>query len=90
MSSWYVAMFVRDSLLVVPVVAERLLLLVVVFVVVVFVIGFEFQKARTLYGSSDSPSPEQLTNCPSCGSRIAIEADECEYCGEPLNSTSNR
>lgn len=86
MRGWHVALAVRDSLLSLTSVVERVLILLVVLVAGVFVIVFEFRKARELYGSRESPPPEELTNCPSCGARIAVEAGECEYCGDPLAS----
>jgi hypothetical protein len=41
-------------------------------------------RARALYGG-DGPDPATLTNCPSCGARMAAAADDCEHCGAALD-----
>lgn len=52
---------------------------------VLLAIVFEFIKVHELYGSGDSTTPDQLTNCPSCGARISAQADACEYCDSPVD-----
>ena len=60
--------------------------LVIGFMLLVFaVIVFQFVKARELYGSGDSPDPNDLINCSSCGARVSADTATCEYCGEPID-----
>ena len=61
-------------------------ILVIGFMLLVFaVIVFQLLKARALYGSRDSASPDELINCSSCGARVSADTATCEYCGEPID-----
>lgn len=63
-------------------------LLLVLAVVAVIVLGGLFGAVRLAMiqgtGQSDGPSPEELTNCPSCGARTPVDAASCDYCGDPV------
>jgi hypothetical protein len=65
--------------------AGRVAFVIVVGAVALFVIWFQFLEVRTLYGRGDSTPPEQLTNCPSCGARLPVDAERCDHCDEPLD-----
>lgn len=36
---------------------------------------------RSVGNRGDRPTPEELTNCPSCGARVPAEGESCEHCG---------
>jgi anaerobic selenocysteine-containing dehydrogenase len=61
----------------------RVALIVVVGTAALAVIWLAFVEARALFGSDEDPS-ERKTNCPTCGSRLSVDAETCTYCGEPL------
>lgn len=63
------------------------------FVVMMVVIGgaivLSFATNMTFYRtfgvrSESTPPPEKKTNCPSCGARVVIDRESCEYCGEAM------
>lgn len=58
----------------------------VVFVVAAFIaVVYDFYVLRAVFGNDDSVPPERLTNCPSCGARVSVEADTCGYCEAPID-----
>lgn len=61
---------------------------VVLAIAVVMLVALALVALRTaaLYGSVDENevSPSELTNCPECGSRVAVESDVCDYCGASM------
>lgn len=38
--------------------------------------------------SESNPPPEMKTNCPSCGARVVIDQEDCDYCGESITEKS--
>lgn len=64
--------------------AGRVAFVVVVAAVALSLIWFQFLEIRTLYGGDSTP-PEQLLNCPSCGARVAADAERCDHCDEPFD-----
>lgn len=60
--------------------------LVIGFMVIVFIaIAFQFLQVHELYGGGGSDTLDPQTNCPSCGARISVDADTCDYCGDPVD-----
>ena len=64
----------------------RAVLLLAVCLLVLAAIALQFAQVRALYGGDESTA--ERVNCPSCGSRVPVEPDACEYCGEPLEGSA--
>jgi hypothetical protein len=62
----------------------RIALLLCVVLVGAIALAVEFAAVDALTGDDDGP---ERTNCPACGARTATDAEACEYCGEPVDST---
>lgn len=69
---------------------EQALVMVVIIVAVFLAIILQFLKVHEMYGGGDSAAGNQQTNCSSCGARNSIEAEECEYCGDPIDTQEVR
>lgn len=84
MSYWSIVLFGRDVPLSLVDAVGQTTFVAVLMVAVFLATALQFFTVNELYGSGDSVTPEEQTNCPACGARIATEADTCEYCNEPV------
>ncbi len=62
---------------------ERVGLLVALCAAFLALLALQFGTVRALYGG-DGTDHDARTNCPSCGARVAADADACQYCGSTL------